>query len=357
VAKLTGASVMDRHTASHWLPLMDLRAGAWSPRFADGVAEIERLPRLGWSDEVAGAMTRAAAAETGLRPGTPVAVGTVDALAEAISVGVVAGGELMIMYGSTTFFILVTERPHPDPGCGPRAARSPGQYALAAGTATSGSLTAWFKDTLLGGEADFATLFEEAARVPAGAGGLLALPYFSGERTPILDPDARGVIAGLSLAHGRGHVFRALLEGVGYASATTSRPSAPWARRSTGSWRSAAAPKARSGHRSSPTPAAWRRPSPARATAPPSAMPSSPASPPGACAAATSRPGSTPTAPSSPTRRCATSTTPGSRATRACTDPPATSSTRWPAMRVGRPAPDPRPAHVGWPCAPHDRST
>jgi xylulokinase len=217
VAKLTGASVMDRHTASHWLPLMDLRAGAWSPRFADGIAEIERLPRLGWSDEVAGAITSAAAAETGLRPGTPVAVGTVDAMAEAISVGVVAGGELMIMYGSTTYFILVTERPHPDPRVWTTRGAFEGQYALAAGTATSGSLTAWFKDTLLGGAAPFAALFEEAARVPAGAGGLLALPYFSGERTPILDPDARGVIAGLSLAHGRGHVFRALLEGVGYA--------------------------------------------------------------------------------------------------------------------------------------------
>jgi xylulokinase len=216
VAKLTGASVMDRHTASHWLPLMDLRAGTWSPRFADGIAELERLPRLGWSDEPAGEVTRAAAAETGLRPGTPVAVGTVDALAEAISVGVVAPGELMVMYGSTTFFILVTERPHPDPRVWTTRGAFAGQFALAAGTATAGSLTAWFKDTLLGGQADFATLFDEAARVPAGAGGLLALPYFSGERTPIQDPDARGIVAGLSLAHGRGHVFRALLEGVAY---------------------------------------------------------------------------------------------------------------------------------------------
>jgi xylulokinase len=216
VAKLTGASVMDRHTASHWLPLMDLRAGAWSPRFAAGIAELERLPRLGWSDELAGEVGAAAAAETGLLPGTPVAVGTVDALSEAISVGVVSPGDLMIMYGSTIFFILVTERPHPDPRVWTTRGAFAEQYALAAGTATAGSLTAWFKDALLDGTASFATLFDEAARVPPGADGLLALPYFSGERTPIQDPNARGVIAGLSLAHGRGHVFRALLEGVGY---------------------------------------------------------------------------------------------------------------------------------------------
>lgn len=216
VAKLTGASVMDRHTASHWLPLMDLRAGVWSPRFTEGIAELERLPRLAWSDESAGEVTAAAAAETGLRPGTPVAVGTVDALSEAISVGVVAPGDLMIMYGSTTFFILVTERPHPDPRVWTTRGAFEGQYALAAGTATAGSLTAWFKNTVLDGTVSFASLFEEAARVPPGAGGLLVLPYFSGERTPIQDPDARGVVAGLSLAHGRGHLFRALLEGVGY---------------------------------------------------------------------------------------------------------------------------------------------
>jgi xylulokinase len=217
VHRLTGEAVMDRHTASHWMPLFDLRAGAWTDRFADRIADLGRLPRLAWSDEIAGAVSRAAASETGLREGTPVAVGTVDALAEAISVGVVRPGELMIMYGSTTFFILVTEQPHPDVRVWTTRGAFAGQYALAAGTATAGSLTAWFKDDVLGGGRDFDSLFAEAAGVPPGADGLLALPYFSGERTPIQDPHARGVIAGLSLAHGRGHIFRALLEGVALA--------------------------------------------------------------------------------------------------------------------------------------------
>ncbi|CAN5644803.1 FGGY-family carbohydrate kinase [soil metagenome] len=225
VERLTGERVMDRHTASHWMPLFDLRAGTWSERYTEGLADVGRLPRLGWSDERAGEVTTTAAATTGLRAGTPVAVGTVDAVAESISVGAVAPGDLMIMYGSTTFFVLVTDAPHPDPRVWTTRGAFAEQYALAAGMATTGSLTAWFKDALVGGgdagaggtsAPSFADLFAAAATVPPGADGLLALPYFSGERTPIQDPDARGVIAGLSLGHGRAHVFRALLEGVAY---------------------------------------------------------------------------------------------------------------------------------------------
>ena len=221
VRRLTDEAVIDRHTASHFAPLFDLRAGTWTDRFAERVAMPARLPRLAWSDEVAGTLTRAAAAATGLVAGTPVAVGTVDAVAEAVSVGVVRPGDLMLMYGSTAFLVLVTERPHPDPRVWTTRGAFAGQYVSAGGMATTGSLTTWFKDVLLGGgdAADapgFQRLFAEAAAVPAGSGGLLALPYFSGERTPLHDPNARGVIAGLSLAHGRGHVFRALLEAVAY---------------------------------------------------------------------------------------------------------------------------------------------
>ena len=84
---------------------------------------------------------------------------------------------------------------------------------------TTGSLTRWFKDELARDlpQADgYASLFAAAADVPPGASGLLVLPYFSGERTPINDPDARGIIAGLTLAHTREHLFRATLEGVGF---------------------------------------------------------------------------------------------------------------------------------------------
>jgi xylulokinase len=80
--------------------------------------------------------------------------------------------------------------------------------------ASSGSVTAWLRD--IAGGTDFATLTAEAAATRPGADGLVALPYFAGERTPFADPDARGVIAGLTLRHGRGHLYRALLEATAY---------------------------------------------------------------------------------------------------------------------------------------------
>ncbi|GMA17066.1 sugar kinase (plasmid) [Deinococcus metallilatus] len=220
--RLTGRHVMDHHTAAHSMPLYDPRARTWSAGFAPpvlGDRGLELLPDLAWSEELAGYVTAEAAAQTGLREGTPVAVGTVDALSEAVSVGAVNPGDLMIMYGSTTFFVLVQEAPTPDPRVWTVGGAFAGQHNLAAGMSTTGSLTRWFVDELARehptGEA-YNVLFTEAAGIAPGADGLLLLPYFSGERTPINDPRARGVIAGLTLAHTRAHLFRAVLEGVGY---------------------------------------------------------------------------------------------------------------------------------------------
>jgi xylulokinase len=216
VWRLCGEHRIDRHTASHYMPLYDPRTGAWDERHAEHVAPASMLPAPGWSDDLAGAVTHAAAQATGLAAGTPVAVGAVDALAEAISVGVVHPGDLMIMYGSTTFFILVQSRPTPDERMWTVHGAWPGQFNLAAGMSTTGSLTRWFQDQLARElpQGDASALFEAARRVAPGADGLVFLPYFSGERTPLNDTMARGVVAGLGLAHTRDHVFRAILEGV-----------------------------------------------------------------------------------------------------------------------------------------------
>ena len=217
VYRLTGEHVMDKHTASHYMPLIDIRTLTWSERFE--LAPLEFLPHLAWSDEKAGEITPEAAEQTGLKAGTPVAVGAVDALSEAISVGAVQPGDLMVMYGSTTFFILVLKEPVPDPRTWTTAGAFEGQYALAAGMSTTGSLTRWLRDEFakdLTEESGYQTLFEGAHKVLPGAEGLLLLPYFSGERTPINDPKAKGVIAGLTLSHTRDHLFRAALEGVGF---------------------------------------------------------------------------------------------------------------------------------------------
>jgi len=218
IYKLTGEHVIDRHTASHYIPLMNLQM-EWDPTFADYIIDIEKLPRLGWSNEIAGVISPSGAIATGLRSGIPVAVGAVDALSEAISVGVTDPGDLMIMYGSTAFFILVQELPTPDRRMWSIAGAYQGQYNLAAGMSTAGSLTRWFRDQLaldLAPETAYSVLFERASKIPPGSNGLLILPYFSGERTPINDPQARGVIAGLTLAHTRDHLFRAILESVAF---------------------------------------------------------------------------------------------------------------------------------------------
>ncbi len=135
-------------------------------------------------------------------------------------------GDLMMMYGTTTFFILILDKlvaPNETLWHTPYA--FPGLYDFEAGMATTGALTRWFRDNFAqqemaaekaGGPSAYAVLTKEAEAVPPGCEGLVILPYFSGERTPLNDPQARGVIAGLSLAHGRGHLYRAIQEAIAF---------------------------------------------------------------------------------------------------------------------------------------------
>ena len=210
--KLTGEYAIDHYTAANFSPLYDVGKLDWTAELAD-ILPLENLPRLMWSTDIAGYVTAAAARETGLAKGTPVTCGTIDAAAEAISVGVQHPGEMMMMYGSTIFIIQVTDRPLHDPRLWYAPWLFPGLHASMAGLSTSGTLTHWFRDQLAR-DADFATLAAEAAASPKGAKGLICLPYFSGERTPIHDPAAKGAFFGLDLTHGRGDLFRAVLEGI-----------------------------------------------------------------------------------------------------------------------------------------------
>jgi xylulokinase len=214
VHRLTGEYVLDHHSASQCDPLYDLGAGGWISEWGEDVAPGLELPRLVWPGEVAGTVSAAAAEATGLAAGTPVAAGTIDAWAEAASVGVRAPGETMLMYGTTMFIVGVVEQVRSHPGLWATNGVAPGTRSLAAGMATSGALTGWLRR--IAGDPPFETLLEEAAGVPAGSGGLVALPYFAGERTPIFDPHARGAVLGLTLSHGRGHLYRALLEATAY---------------------------------------------------------------------------------------------------------------------------------------------
>ncbi|MEU7783017.1 FGGY family carbohydrate kinase [Amycolatopsis sp. NPDC049159] len=213
VHRLTGRYVLDHHSASQCTPMYDLAAGGWAADWAERVAPGLPLPELRWPTEIAGEVTLAAAAATGLPAGLPVTAGTVDAWAEAVSAGVREPGDVMIMYGSTLFLVQVLAEPRPHPGLWSTRGVDPGSFTLAAGMATSGAVTGWLRD-LVGGS--YAELTAEAASVPAGSRGLLLLPYFAGERTPLFDPAARGVLAGLTTGHGRAEIYRAALEGTAY---------------------------------------------------------------------------------------------------------------------------------------------
>ncbi|CAA9400082.1 MAG: Carbohydrate kinase, FGGY family [uncultured Quadrisphaera sp.] len=212
VGRLTGEYVQDHHTASQCDPLYDIAAQDWNADWAEDVVAGVPLPRLAWPGEVVGHVLAGAAEETGLPEGTPVCAGTVDAWAEAHSAGVGATGDLMLMYGSTMFFVQVLDGLEVHPQLWTTSGVHAGSYTMAAGMATSGILTSWVRD--LTGGADFADLVAEASRVPPGADGLVLLPYFAGERTPVFDPRARGVVAGLTLSHTRAHLFRAAYEGI-----------------------------------------------------------------------------------------------------------------------------------------------
>lgn len=223
--RLTGQYVMDHVSASQTAPLYCLRQQEWhSSASGHGSSDIDwsqhvapgiELPRLRWAGEAAGSLDpQVAALVPGLPAGIPVLSGTIDAWAEAVSVGATEPGDLMLMYGTTTLLLATTPEPVVSRTLWSTPGVTVGSSSLAGGMAASGAITSWLRE--LTGEADFPGLLAEAERSGPGADGLVMLPYFAGERTPIADPAARGVIAGLTLSHTRGDLYRATLEAVAY---------------------------------------------------------------------------------------------------------------------------------------------
>lgn len=211
---LTGSYVLDHHSASQCWPLYDVATHAWHRPWAAHICPDLPLPPLRWPGDVAGTITENAATATGLPAGIPVITGTIDAWSEAVSIGAVRTGDLMLMYGTTMFLIATVDEPLDSPTLWGTVGALPDTYSLAGGMATSGAITGWLRD-LFGGT-DYADLLDLAGASPPGANGLAMLPYFAGERTPIQDPDARGVIAGLTLTHTRGDLYRAALEATAF---------------------------------------------------------------------------------------------------------------------------------------------
>lgn len=225
-ARLTGRYAIDKYSVTSAAPMIDNARLDWDDEMCSYVCDRSMLPDVVNSSDVIGCVTKKAAAETGLAEGTPVICGTTDAGAEALSCGVVKPGDTMLMYGSTAFLLHVTGKGGVEPG---RLWASPyvlSHYECAcAGTSTAGSITKWLKMEMAkdlvekeanGGENAFDALFREAEDCPVGSAGLMLLPYFMGQRMPNPNPDATGLMIGLTLSHTRGHIVRAAFEGIGY---------------------------------------------------------------------------------------------------------------------------------------------
>lgn len=217
--RLTGEWSLERNWAlesGFW----DARQGApYAPAFAAAETPAAWLPAVREPTDVVGRVTAAAAAASGLRAGTPVIAGSADHVAAALTAGT-GPGELVLKIGGGGDVLYGVPRFAPDPRLYIDYHDVPGRFLLNGCMVASGLLVKWFADVFapdLGtGEARYARLDAEAAATPPGADGLVVLPYFLGEKTPIFDAAARGLISGVSLGHGRGHLFRAVLEAVAY---------------------------------------------------------------------------------------------------------------------------------------------
>jgi xylulokinase len=172
----------------------------------------ERIPPPACTGEVVGTLTEAAADALGLRAGIPVVGGTVDAFASYLGAGLLEPGDAYDPGGSAGGFGVYWDRPLEVTGAFVTPAPLAGLFSVGAAMAATGRALDWYRDGILGATITIEALLAEAAATPPGSDGLVFLPYLAGERSPIWDPNARGVLAGLTLGHRRGHVARAIVE-------------------------------------------------------------------------------------------------------------------------------------------------
>lgn len=223
--RLTGTMATEPSDASGTL-MFDPARMRWSQELLTAVGlTTALLPEVGGSSEILGSVTTQVAALTGLAAGTPVVGGGADNACGAAGVGAVTQGEAVTSWGTSGTVLAPTAEPRVDPGLRVHTFCHvvPDLWYLMGVVLSAGGAFAWYRDQLardLPGESvgePNEKLNREAAGVPVGADGVTFLPYLQGERTPHRDASMRGAILGLSLAHTRAHVTRAVLEGVAFA--------------------------------------------------------------------------------------------------------------------------------------------
>lgn len=228
--RLTGewtASI--NNTSIRWY--YDRASGGWPVDFYEliGLGDVlQKFPqRVLDMGQVVGPLLAEVADELGLQPGIPVAQGGADAFVAMIGLDVLQPGKMAFITGSSHLLLGQSAQPLYAKGVfgAYTDAVVPGQYTVEGGQVSTGSVVKWFKENFCGKEAAqaaqrgvdvYTVLNELAASIPPGSEGLLVLDYWQGNRTPYVDPEARGIIWGLSLKHSTGHLFRAIMEGIAY---------------------------------------------------------------------------------------------------------------------------------------------
>jgi xylulokinase len=226
VQRLTGEFTIDYSRASATM-LFDIRKRQWSTAMCEALAvDREKLPELFSSSAVVGKITPLASGCTGLKPGVPVVAGCVDTVSAAIGAGAIEENQTFGVLGTVGRICVVTSGSRFDPRMMNFCHGAPERWLTNAAINAAGASLRWFRDTFFQVEAatavqngisPFDLLTKEAETAQPGAGGLVYLPYLSGERSPLWTANARGVIYGLTLSHTRADIIRGLLEGVGYA--------------------------------------------------------------------------------------------------------------------------------------------
>ena len=215
--KLTGAYAMDKADGSGTL-LFDLQSRGWSnDTLGANRIPAEWLPQTFEGPEVTGQVSREAAQATGLKEGTPVVAGGGDQAAQAVGVGAIRPGILAVTMGTSGVVFAATDTPliEAEGRLHAFCHAVPGRWHLMGVMLSAAGSLQWYRDALAP-NAGFDELVGEASNVTSGSDGLLFLPYLCGERTPHPDPLARGAWVGLTMRHSRGHLTRAVLEGVAF---------------------------------------------------------------------------------------------------------------------------------------------
>jgi xylulokinase len=221
--RLTGERAIDMADASGTL-LLDVTHRRWSNEvLSKSGIDVGLLPALYESPQVCGKVSAAGADATGLKAGTPVVAGAGDQAAGAVGMGIARAGAVSATIGTSGVVFAATDRPALDPKgrLHTFCHAIPGRWHVMGVTQAAGLSLRFFRDRFgvlsKDGRDPYDILAEEASAAPPGSEGAFWAPYLMGERTPHLDPNARAALLGLTASHTRGHIIRAVMEGVAYS--------------------------------------------------------------------------------------------------------------------------------------------